>query len=99
MKGKVSCLFPVDPGSGIRYNGISDALGGNVNGFRLRDSKGAQTIASCHEMKLEQVSVCEDCGLKLKVSKKCDEWGTEEGERTLIDCSFQCCGEEMKLKA
>jgi hypothetical protein len=55
-------------------------------------------MASCHEMKLGQVYVCEDCGLELKVVKECEECGTEEGECTLTDCSFKCCGEEMKLK-
>lgn len=55
-------------------------------------------MASCHEMKLGQVYVCEECGLELKVVKECEECGTEEGECSLADCIFQCCGEEMKLK-
>ena len=48
-------------------------------------------MPSCHQMKLGQVYVCEDCGLELKVVKEC--------ECTLADCEFKCCGEEMKLKA
>jgi len=55
-------------------------------------------MASCHEMKLGQVYVCEDCGLELKVVKECEECGTDEAECTLADCTFKCCGEEMKLK-
>ena len=55
-------------------------------------------MPSCHQMKLGQVYVCEDCGLELKVVKECEECGEEEGECTLADCAFQCCGEEMKLK-
>jgi hypothetical protein len=54
-------------------------------------------MPSCHEMKLGQVYVCEECGLEIKVVKECEECG-EEGECTLSDCAFQCCGEELKLK-
>jgi len=49
-------------------------------------------------MKLGEVYVCEECGLELKVVKECEECGQEEGECTIADCTFQCCGEEMKLK-
>ena len=55
-------------------------------------------MPSCHQMKLGQVYACEDCGLELEVVKECEECGTEEGECTIADCTFQCCGEEMKLK-
>ena len=54
-------------------------------------------MASCHQMKLGQVYVCEECGLELEVVKECEECG-EEGECTLVECEFKCCGEEMKLK-
>ena len=54
-------------------------------------------MPSCHQMKLGQVYVCEECGLELEVVKECQECGEEE-ECTLADCTFQCCGEEMKLK-
>jgi hypothetical protein len=56
-------------------------------------------MTSCHEMKLGQVYMCEDCGLELKVIKECQECGTDESECTLDDCAFKCCGQEMKLKA
>ena len=39
-----------------------------------------------------------DCGLELKVIKACTECGQEEAECTLSDCTFACCGEEMKVK-
>jgi hypothetical protein len=55
-------------------------------------------MASCHEMKLGQVYVCEECGLELKVIKECEECGTEESGCTIADCTFKCCGEEMMLK-
>jgi hypothetical protein len=55
-------------------------------------------MASCHELKVGQVLVCEDCGLELKVVKACEECSEEEGECSLAECQFQCCGEEMKVK-
>jgi hypothetical protein len=35
-------------------------------------------MASCHEMRLGQIYVCESCGLALKVVKECKEVGTPE---------------------
>lgn len=56
-------------------------------------------MPSCHDMKLGQVYVCEGCGLELEVVQECDECGEEAGECTCIEhCSFECCGQEMKLK-
>jgi hypothetical protein len=51
-------------------------------------------------MKLGQVYVCEGCGLELEVVTECDECGEDAAECTCVEhCSFECCGEEMKLKA
>jgi hypothetical protein len=56
-------------------------------------------MISCHEMRLGQVYVCNECGLELKVVKECREVGIPEE-----DCScgehggFECCGETLKLK-
>jgi hypothetical protein len=55
-------------------------------------------MPNCHQMKLGQVYVCEECGLKMKVIQECKECGQEESECSLDDCQFVCCGEEMKLK-
>ena len=56
-------------------------------------------MASCHEMKLGDVYVCEDCGLELKVIKECQECSDEEAACGCVEeCKFACCGEEMKKK-
>jgi len=56
-------------------------------------------MPSCHEMKLGDVYVCEDCGLELKVVNECDECGTDAAECGCEEpCVFECCGEELKLK-
>lgn len=57
-------------------------------------------MPNCHEMKLGQVYVCEDCGLELEVVKECVECGTDAAECACEEpCVFSCCGEDMKLKA
>jgi hypothetical protein len=57
-------------------------------------------MASCHDMKLGQVYVCEECGLELKVVKECKECGQEDEACGCTEhCTFACCGEDMKLKA
>jgi len=56
-------------------------------------------MANCHEMKLGQVYVCEDCGLELEVVKECKECGTEADTCGCeAPCTFECCGEPLKLK-
>ncbi len=54
----------------------------------------------CNEMKMNQVYVCESCGLELKVVKECDECGEESSAACGCKeaCSFECCGEPMKLR-
>jgi len=56
-------------------------------------------MVSCHEMKLDQVYVCEECGLELKVVSECREAGTPEEECSCqVHGGFECCGEPLKLK-
>ena len=56
-------------------------------------------MTNCHEMKLGQVYVCEECGLELKVVKECEECGTSADECGCEEpCTFSCCGETLKLK-
>jgi len=58
-------------------------------------------MPSCNEMKMNQVFVCQDCGLELQVVKECKECGTEESSTTCgcaESCSFECCGEPMQLR-
>jgi len=59
-------------------------------------------MTGCHEMKMNQVYVCEDCGLELKVVKECEECKPEAPTAACgcaEGCSFECCGEPMKLRS
>lgn len=56
-------------------------------------------MASCQEMKVGQVYACEGCGLELKVVKECKECGSPAEECECPEpCTFECCGEPLKLK-
>ena len=59
-------------------------------------------MPSCHEMKMDQVYVCEGCGLELKVVKECKECGTEERTEAW-DCpqrgTFASCGGPLQLRS
>jgi len=55
-------------------------------------------MASCHEMKLGQVYVCEECGLELKVVKECTDHESEEACACEMESGFQCCGGPLKLR-
>lgn len=54
-------------------------------------------MANCHEMRVGQVYVCEDCGLALRVVGECKECA-EEACSCEEPCTFECCGEPLKLK-
>jgi len=62
------------------------------------------TSATCSEMKVGQVFVCEKCGLELKVMKECKDVGKSpehcncETNGGTECCNITCCGEELKLK-
>lgn len=60
--------------------------------------KGVNPMVNCHEMRKDQIYVCEGCGLELKVVKECKECGTSADECGCEPCRFFCCGEELKLK-
>lgn len=56
-------------------------------------------MTSCHDMRLNQVYVCGDCGLELKVVKECEEVGMPEEECSCeVHGGFECCGEPLTLK-
>lgn len=56
-------------------------------------------MATCHEMRVDQVYVCEGCGLELKVVRECKECGSPAEEcRCAEHCTFECCGKPLKLK-
>lgn len=54
-------------------------------------------MANCHEMRMGEVYVCGDCGLALRVVGECKECG-EEACSCEEPCTFECCGEPLKLK-
>ena len=57
-------------------------------------------MTSCHDMKLGRIYVCGDCGLELQVVKECQECGESTKDCGCADhCTFECCGEALKLKA
>jgi hypothetical protein len=52
-------------------------------------------MASCSEMKVGEVYVCEDCGLELQVLKSC-----ADSDAGACSCSepLSCCGQQLVLK-
>jgi len=68
-------------------------------GVEPKYGKESEEMASCHEMRLGEVYVCEECGLELKVVKECKEVGLPEEECSCaVHGGFECCGEPLKLK-
>ena len=55
-------------------------------------------MAGCHEMKMDEVYVCEDCGMELKVVKECCEDETEQQTCQCEPCVISCCGKELAKK-
>ena len=55
-------------------------------------------MLSCHDMKKDQVYVCESCGIELKVLKECKNAGIAEDQHDHECCNFVCCEKEMTLK-
>ncbi|MBI0583645.1 MAG: hypothetical protein ISF22_05390 [Methanomassiliicoccus sp.] len=58
-------------------------------------------MPGCSDMKMDQVYVCGECGLELKVVKECTECGTEQSSQScgcVQECSFDCCGSPMRLQ-
>ena len=48
-------------------------------------------MANCSDMKKDEVYVCEECGMEVKIMKDC-ECGEDE------DCGLMCCGAELTKK-
>ena len=59
-------------------------------------------MLSCHDMKKDEIYICEECGLELKVVKECEEAEASDEECCCAsgesDCSFMCCGMNMVKK-
>jgi hypothetical protein len=59
-----------------------------------------QKMTTCHDMKLNEIYVCEDCGLELKVVRECRDVGQDKDEccGSSETCSLLCCGKELVKK-
>ena len=71
--------------------------------LRLNEPKQPNTeetpeMPNCHEMKMDQVYVCDGCGLALKVVGECKDCGEPAEECKCGPCTFVCCDEPLKLK-
>ncbi|MGA1795904.1 MAG: hypothetical protein ACMUIL_08585 [bacterium] len=59
-------------------------------------------MSSCHDMRMGEIYMCEDCGLEIKVVKECMDVGTPEEECTCHDaggtCAIECCGKPLVKK-
>ena len=83
---------------------------GNVNRMRYPDLSrpgaktkptGEKNMANCHDMKVDEVYTCPDCGIELKVIKTCDNSDTPSekcGCHDEKDGGFSCCGKPLVLK-
>ncbi|MGD1061534.1 MAG: hypothetical protein ABR879_08780 [Methanomassiliicoccales archaeon] len=54
-------------------------------------------MVGCRDLKKGQTLYCEDCGMELKVTKTCSECGPKD-TCCAGDCTFECCGESLKVK-
>jgi len=55
-------------------------------------------MASCHDMKMGEVYMCEECGVELKVVAQCKNFGVAEENHDHDTCNFVCCEKEMVVK-
>jgi len=53
---------------------------------------------NCHEMRLDEVYACKDCGIELKVVKECKDCGEPAETCECEPCTFTCCGEPLTKK-
>jgi hypothetical protein len=54
-------------------------------------------MSCCTELKLNQVWVCETCGLEIKIVKECDCL-TEGAEACKPSACLTCCEKPLKMK-
>ncbi len=58
-------------------------------------------MSTCLEMKKGDIYSCDTCGLEMQVTKVCEGEGEQScgmhGEEK-DECTFICCGEELKKK-
>jgi len=72
---------------------------GERNGAREATTRRMLTMATCHDMKLDEVYVCKRCGLELKVVKECEDTDADCGcHPSASPCTFSCCGDQLVRK-
>ncbi|MGD0819680.1 MAG: hypothetical protein ABSA71_02945 [Desulfomonilia bacterium] len=52
-------------------------------------------------MKKNEIYMCKECGLEIKIvqeCKECKEPGGSSASCCVNGCTFSCCGEELKKK-
>ncbi len=54
-------------------------------------------MSNCHDLLLNDVYECPDCGLQLKIIKECRDSGEPVDEccGTKENCALICCGHEL----
>ena len=59
-------------------------------------------MITCHDMKMDEIYYCTDCGLELKVVKTCNHQGCEEDDCDCCsdgeNCAIFCCGKPLQKK-
>jgi hypothetical protein len=56
-------------------------------------------MPSCHDMKVGEIYICEECGLELKVVKECTDTHDDCGCGDEGHCDFSCCGGPLTKKS
>lgn len=58
-------------------------------------------MTNCSDMKMDQIYVCEECGLELKVVSECQECGPSPSAGScgcVENCALECCGQSLRPK-
>lgn len=61
-------------------------------------------MTTCHDMKLNEVYLCPDCGLEITITKECTDAGTHGQPTDCCNpgsakaCVLTCCGEPLQKR-
>ena len=61
-------------------------------------------MASCHEMKKDEIYECKACGLQVRVVAECKQAGKPSADHECHEgdargCHISCCGEDLVKKS
>jgi len=71
------------------------------NYYQLKRKVKEISMLSCATMKKNEIYMCKECGLEIKIVQECKECKEPEGSSAsccVKGCTFSCCGEELKKK-